>query len=180
MPSLDELKDAIDDDTKDLRLNLGNVLGGGALDARQRYAVALTSALFLGDADLAGAIGRDGAEHLDGATVADARAAAAIMAMNTTYYRFRHMIGKESYAHRQAGLRMTRMARPATDKVLFELASMACAALAGCEACIKAHEASLLKEGATEEQVHDAVRIASVVRGFQAALLASRADLGVS
>ena len=50
MPSLDELKDALGDDTKDLRLNLGNVLGGGSLDARQRYAVALTCALFLGDA----------------------------------------------------------------------------------------------------------------------------------
>ncbi len=98
--------------------------------------------------------------------VADAKAAAAIMAMNTVYYRFRHMIGKESYQHRQAALRMSRMIRPATTKALFELCSLACAALAGCEACIKAHEASLLKEGMTEDQVHDSVRIAAVVNGF--------------
>jgi alkyl hydroperoxide reductase subunit D len=96
------------------------------------------------------------------------------MAMNTVYYRFRHMVGKPSYSQRPAALRMTRMARPATSKALFELCAMACAALAGCELCIRSHEESLLKEGLTEEQIHDAVRIAAVVRGFQTALAASR------
>ncbi|QDV38920.1 carboxymuconolactone decarboxylase family protein [Tautonia plasticadhaerens] len=174
MSALDTLKESLIDDTKDLRLNLGAVLGGGSLEPRQRYLVALASALFLNDAELAGAIREDGAGHLDEAAVADAKAAASIMAMNTVYYRFRHMIGKEAYSHRQAGLRMGRMARPATDKATFELASMACAALAGCEACIKAHEEGLIKAGAGEEKVHDAVRIGAVVRGFQTALVASR------
>ncbi|RUL85299.1 alkyl hydroperoxide reductase [Tautonia sociabilis] len=176
MSALDTLKESLVDDTKDLRLNLGNVLSSGSLDARQRYSVALTSALFLNDEELAGAIREDGKEHLDDSAVADAKAAAAIMAMNTVYYRFRHMIGKESYAQRQAGLRMGRMARPATDKATFELASIACAALAGCEMCLKAHEAGLIKEGVSEEQVHDAVRIAAVVRGFQTALVASKLE----
>ncbi|MEW4566969.1 carboxymuconolactone decarboxylase family protein [Tautonia sp. JC769] len=175
MSLLDPLKESLGDDTKDLRLNLGSVLGGGSLDPRQRYTVALTSALFLNDAELAGAIADDGREALDDAAIADAKAAAALMAMNTTYYRFRHMVGKEAYQQRPAGLRMGRMARPATDKETFELASIACAALAGCEACIKAHEEALIKEGAGEEKVHDAVRIAAVVRGFQTALLASKA-----
>ena len=174
MPTLDDLKATLGDDTKDLRLNLGTVLGGGSLSPEQRYNVALTSALFLGDEALAGAIRDDGRAHLNDASLADARAAAAIMAMNTVYYRFRHMVGKESYQHRQAGLRMGRMARPLTDKATFELASLACAALAGCETCIRAHENKLLAEGVGEDQVHDAVRIAAAVRGFQAALAASR------
>ena len=180
MSTLDTMKESLGDDTKDLRLNLGVVLGGGSLEPKPRFVVALTSALFLNDADLAEAIFDEGKEHLDADAVADARAAAAIMAMNTVYYRFRHMVGKESYAHRQAGLRMGRMARPTTDKTTFELASIACAALAGCEACIKAHEAGLIKEGASEEQVHDAVRIAAVVRGFQTALVASKAPASAS
>lgn len=173
MSLLDPLKESLGEDTKDLRLNLGTVLGGGSLDPKQRYLVALTSALFLNDAELAEAIRDDGREHLDDAALADAKAAAAIMAMNTTYYRFRHMVGKDAYQHRPAGLRMGRMARPSTDKTTFELASLACAALAGCEMCIKAHENTLLSEGAGEDKVHDAVRIAAVVRGFQTARLAS-------
>ena len=41
--------------------------------------------------------------------------------------------------------------------------SLGCAALAGCELCIKNHEASLLHLGASEDACHDAVRIAAVV-----------------
>jgi alkyl hydroperoxide reductase subunit D len=166
MSLLDEMKDAVSDDAKDLRLNLGSVLQAGALDPRQRHGVALTSAYFLRAPELVRAILDEGAPHLTPETIADARAAASIMAMNTVYYRFRHLVGKESYSTRPAGLRMSRMARPATSKADFELFSMACAALAGCETCIKAHEQSLLKEGLTEEHVHDSVRIASVVSGF--------------
>lgn len=180
MPTLEDLKASLIDDTKDLRMNLGTVLGGGALDPKQRYTVALASALFLNDAELAGSIAEDGREHLDDDAIADARASASLMAMNTVYYRFRHMVGKESYQHRPAGLRMGRMAKPATDKATFELASMACAALAGCEACIKAHEDALIKAGVGEDGVNDAVRIAAVVRGFQTALLASKAPAATS
>lgn len=173
MASLIDLKAALGEETKDLRLNLDAVLKGGALDLPSTYAVALTSALFLRAHDLATAILEAAGEHLPPAAVGDARAAAAIMAMNTVYYRFRHMVGKESYQSRPAGLRMNRMIRPATSKATFELCSMACAALAGCEVCIKSHEQSLLKEGLSEDQVHDAVRIAAVVQGFLVASFAA-------
>jgi len=172
MATLEALKETLGEETKDLRLNLGSVLGAGPLEPKQRYAVALTSALFLRAGALAAAIRDEGREHLDADVVADARASAAIMAMNTVYYRFRHMVGKDSYGQRPAGLRMTRMAKPATSKALFELCSMACAALAGCEVCIKSHEQSLLKEGLGEEHVHEAVRIAAVVHGFLVATAA--------
>lgn len=166
MPLLEEMKEAVGEDAKDLRLNLGSVLQSGSLDARQRYGVALTSAYFLRADGLARAILEDGSAHLTAETISDARAAAALMAMNTVYYRFRHLVGKEGYQNRPANLRMSRMARPATSKADFELFSMACAALAGCEVCIKSHEQSLLKEGLTEDHVHDSVRIAAVVHGF--------------
>jgi alkyl hydroperoxide reductase subunit D len=173
MASLTDLKATLGEETKDLRLNLDAVLRADKLDAAQTYTVALTSALFLRDADLAGAIAAEAGASLTPEAISDARAAAAIMAMNTVYYRFRHMIGKESYGQKPAGLRMNRMIRPATSKALFELCSMACAALAGCEACLKAHEASLLKEGLTEDQVHESVRIAAVVQGFAVARFAA-------
>jgi len=166
MPTLDELKASLPEETKDLRLNLGNVLDAGDLTPGERYAVALTSAMFLRADALRDALLTAGAEHLSPEAIADARAAAAIMGMNTVYYRFRHMIGKESYSKRPAGLRMSRMGKPATSKGLFELASIACAALAGCEACLRSHEQSLLSEGYTEDRIHQAIRIAAVVNGF--------------
>ena len=42
--------------------------------------------------------------------IEDARAAAALMAMNNVYYCFRHMVGKPSYADKPARLRMVRIA----------------------------------------------------------------------
>ncbi len=174
MPTLDELKNLLNDDTRDLRLNLSNVLDSGDLEPQERYAIALCSAVFLQQTELAQALIEQAGANLSPAAIADAKAAAAIMGMNTVFYRFRHMIGKESYGQRPAGLRMSRMARPAVSKKLFEMCSMACAVLAGCEMCIRAHEVSLLQEEVTEDRVHQVVRIAAVVQGFVVAVAASK------
>jgi alkyl hydroperoxide reductase subunit D len=104
------------------------------------------------------------------AVIEDAQAAAALMGMNTIFYRFRHMVGKESYGKRPARLRMQWMSKPRTNKGTFELMSLAIAALAGCEACVKAHENSVLQHGLTEEHVHDAVRVAAILQGAAVAL----------
>jgi alkyl hydroperoxide reductase subunit D len=85
------------------------------------------------------------------------------MAMNNVYYRFRHMIGKESYSTKRPGLRMNRMAQVQTNKVDFELVCLAISAINGCEMCVRAHEKVVLEGGLSEDHVNDAVRIASVV-----------------
>ena len=61
---------------------------------------------------------------------------------------------------------MNIMMNPVTGKHLFELMSLAVSAVNGCEQCVKSHEASLIGLGATEEQVWDAIRIASVVASY--------------
>jgi alkyl hydroperoxide reductase subunit D len=165
-PALDALRDRLPADLKDIRLNLGSVLAAENLEPGQAAGVALAAARFVRCRDLAAAVEADLRAGLgDGAAplVADAVAAAGLMAMNTVYYRFRHMLGKESYEARSPRLRMSRMGQPATSKQTFELMSLACAALAGCELCIRNHEASLLHLGASEDACHDAVRIAAVV-----------------
>ena len=165
-PALDAWRDTLPDDLKDIRLNLSAVLAGEHLTPAQALGVALAAARFVRAKNLADALESDLRAGLgDAATpvISDAVAAAGLMAMNTVYYRFRHMLGKESYEARSPRLRMSRMAQPATGKLDFELMSLACAALAGCELCIKNHEASLLHLGAGEEACHDAVRIAAVI-----------------
>ncbi len=165
-PMLDALRDTLSDDLKDIRLNVGAVLTGENLQPAQALGVAIAAARFVRCGPLTQALEDDlRAAHGDAATAvsSDAVAAAGLMAMNTVYYRFRHMLAKESYEARSPRLRMSRMAQPATSKLDFELMSLGCAALAGCELCIKNHEASLVHLGASEDACHDAVRIAAVI-----------------
>ena len=165
-PALDALRETLPDDFKDTKLNLASVLAGENLGDAQAWGVALAAARFLRAARLASALESDmraGLGEAAAAAISDATAAAGLMAMNTVYYRFRHMIGKEAYASRPPRLRMQRMAKPATSAVDFELMSLACAALAGCEFCLQNHEAKIVAEGTSEESCHDCVRIAAVV-----------------
>jgi alkyl hydroperoxide reductase subunit D len=170
-PNLDALKDTLPDPARDVKLTLGTVLASETLTAAQAWGVALASAFYLREPRLRDAVLADAkAAGVDEAVFEDARAAASIMGMNTVYYRFRHMVGKESYAHKPARLRMTWMARPKTSKGDYELMSMAVAALAGCEMCVRSHEGSILQSGLTEEHVHDTVRLAAVLYGLAVAV----------
>ncbi|MFN5757857.1 MAG: carboxymuconolactone decarboxylase family protein [Planctomycetia bacterium] len=165
-PALDACRDTLPDDCKDTRLNLSSVLAGEHLQPGQALGVALAAARFVRHKQLSDALESDiraGLGDAAAAVISDATAAAGLMAMNTVYYRFRHMLGKESYEARSPRLRMSRMAQPATSKADFELMSLACAALAGCEPCIQNHEASLVHLGVSEDACHDAVRIAAVI-----------------
>lgn len=165
-PALDAVRDTLPDEFKDTRLNLSAVLSGENLQPAQAIGVALAAARFVRSKNLADAIESDILAGLGDAArgvISDAVAAAGLMAMNTVYYRFKHMLRKETYDARPPRLRMSRMAQPATSKLDFELMSLACAALAGCELCITNHEASLVHLGASEDACHDAVRIAAVV-----------------
>lgn len=168
---IDTLRDRLPEAAKDLRLNLQNALSAERLSAPQTWGAALASAYFVGCRELADALIADVRAQDDAeAIIDDAKAAASLMAMNTVYYRFRGLVEKPDYSKLPPRLRMSRMAKPATDKATFEVFAMACAALAGCHDCIKAHEAGLIKRGLTIEHVNDAVRIAAVVNGVATAL----------
>lgn len=171
MERINALRDKLPEAAKDLKLNLQNVLTGNKLSQSQAFGVALTSAYFLGNSELATALEADGRNTgLSDGQIDDAKAVAALMGMNTTYYRFRGLVGNDKYSQMAPQLRMSRMARPATSKAEFELYAMAAAALAPCQDCIRAHEASLRREEISEEQIHEAVRIAAVVKGVTVAM----------
>jgi lipoyl-dependent peroxiredoxin subunit D len=80
------------------------------------------------------------------------------------------MVGKPAYAQKSARLRMNRLARPATSKADLELFSLAASAITGCEICVQAHEKAVMEAGLTEDNVHDAVRIAAIVHAAAVAL----------
>jgi alkyl hydroperoxide reductase subunit D len=170
MSAVEELRASIPEAARDIKLNLQSVLQPGALTPAQRWGVAIASAVAtrnerLRDAILHDARGAVGAEVID-----DALAAAALMAMNNVYYRFRHMIGKESYSQMPARLRMQRIAKPASNKVDFELFCLAVSAINACEMCMRSHEDVVTKGGLSEDQVHDAIRIAATVNAAAVAI----------
>lgn len=173
--SVERIRDALPEAASDLRLNLQSVLAEGVLTPVQRWGVALACAHASRDADLVHALtqsARD--ENIDvaalEATLDDARAAAALMAMNNVYYRFRHLVGKPSYSQIPARLRMQRIARTKGPKLDFELFCIAVSAVLGCETCIRSHEEVLRTGGVTEAAIHDAIRIAATIHGVAVAL----------
>lgn len=171
MNQINELRNRLPDAGNDTKLNLESVLTPDKLDAEQTWGVALASAYFLKDAALTDAVFADAqAAGLSEAAIDDAKAAAILMSMTTIYYRFRHMADNEAFAKIPPRLRMSRMAKPATNKANFELFSMACAALEGCEMCINAHETTMKQHDLTDDQVHDCVRIAAVINALSTGL----------
>jgi alkyl hydroperoxide reductase subunit D len=170
MSSIDAIREALPSAAKDIALNLGSVLGTSSLDDRQKWGVALACAFATRSNALVEALKAEAAGKVGDDVLDDARAAASLMAMNNVYYRFRHLVEKESYATKPARLRMSRIAQPKTDKATFELMSLAVSAINGCEICIKSHEEVVVKGGLTDEHVHDAVRIAATITATAVAL----------
>lgn len=177
MLALDQLRSALPEAAKDTRLNLGTVLAeGGPLNADQRWGTAYAVALATCNAQLARAI-REAARGLAAdVALADACAAATLMAMNNVYYRFRHRVGVPAYAQLTPRLRMNRLAQPSHNRVDSELFALAVSAYNDCEVCVQAHERAVKSGGLGEEHVHEAVRIAAVVAAVATALVATAAE----
>jgi lipoyl-dependent peroxiredoxin subunit D len=170
MSAVEELRAAIPEAAKDIKLNLQSVLQPGALSPAQRWGVAIASAVATRNERLRDAILHDARAVVGAEVIDDALAAAALMAMNNVYYRFRHVIGKESYSQMPARLRMQRIARPASNKVDFELFCLAVSAINNCEMCMRSHEDVVVKGGLSEDQVHDAIRIAATLNAAAVAI----------
>jgi alkyl hydroperoxide reductase subunit D len=172
MENITELLSQLPEEAKDIRINLKRVLSGEeSLDLDQTWGCAIASAYFIRNAEITEAVLADAkAAGISDAIFSDAKAAAIIMGQNTIYYRFRHLMNKDSYNQRPANLRMMRMQQVASTKLLFELFSIGPAALKGCEMCLKAHEDHVIKGGLGEDQVHDVVRISAALFATAVAL----------
>jgi alkyl hydroperoxide reductase subunit D len=170
MRAVDAIREAIPETARDIALNVQAVLTEGSLTPAQRWGVAVASAAAARNRVLLEAVTADASAEAGAAVVEDALAAASLMAMNNVYYRFRHMVGKPVYARKAARLRMNRLARPATSKADLELFSLAASVINGCEVCVQAHEQAVREGGLTEDNVHDAVRIAATIHAAAVAL----------
>jgi alkyl hydroperoxide reductase subunit D len=168
--AVESVRARLPENARDTKLNLQSVMQSVTLSAAQRLGVAVASAAAARNAELLDAMLADAREEAGDAVIDDALAAVSLMAMNNVYYRFKHMVGKESYEAKPARLRMQRIAKPATNKADFELFCLAVSTINGCEVCVRSHESAVIGHGLTEDQVVDAVRIAAVVNAAAVAL----------
>lgn len=171
MSALETLRASIPEAAKDIKLNLQAVLSDGPLSPAQRWGTAIASAVTVNSPELRDALVAEAkAQGVETNVIEDAFAAAALMAMNNVFYRFRHLVGKPAYATKPARLRMNRIAKPLANKVDFELVSLAVSAINGCEVCVQSHEKVVVEGGLTEDHVQDAVRIAATIAATAASL----------
>ncbi len=157
---------------RDLNLNLERLLNGGQLDPKEGYLALLATARAAGYAELAKeARTQLEALGLSAVEIQEAEESAAIMGMLNTYYKFRTFIGRVGEEklndYRQAGLRMTSLARPTLGKETFEMLAFAVSVLNGCESCVASHENVLREAGVGAEKIHDLARMASVVKALK-------------
>ena len=162
--SLKQLADTLPDYAKDLRLNLGSLLGDQTLGDARKYGLILACAHGTGYRPIVAAAEAEIEGKLDEAYASAARAAAAVMAMNNVYYRFVHLASNPVYGTLPAKLRMNAIGNPGIDKADFELFSLAVSAQNGCGMCIDSHERILSQHGVKSETIQAAARIAAVMK----------------
>ena len=167
MSGLDDLKAALPEYAKDLKLNLGSVIGTSTLPEQRLWGTVLATAIAARNPAVLKALAADAREHLSGAAFDAARGAAAIMGMNNVYYRSKHHLREQEvagYDDLPARLRMHIIGNSGgVDKADFEYWCLAVSAVNGCGQCLASHEHVLREAGVTKEQVHEGIRIASVV-----------------
>jgi alkyl hydroperoxide reductase subunit D len=171
--SLEQLRAALPDYARDLKLNLGSVLtpeGAPGLSERQIWAVALASAIAARNPVFTRSLEAQASSYLDEAHLTAARTAAAIMGMNNVYYRFLHLVEDPEYQRLPARLRMNALGSPGIERRDFELLALAVSAVNACGLCITSHERKLREQGMDREAIQSAVRIASVVHAVAGVL----------
>src|SRR6201998_4354057 len=170
---VENLKDALPEYAKDLKLNLGSITRSTVLNEEQLWGTLLASAAATRNAQVLTEIGAEAADNLPAEAYHAALGAASIMGMNNVFYRGRGFLDGQ-YDDLRPGLRMNIIANPGVDKANFELWSFAVSSINGCSHCMVAHEHTLREAGVGRESVLEALKAAAIVSGVAQAIVASQ------
>ncbi len=170
MDFLKAVTDRIPDYAKDIRLNVGNVVGRSSLEPEAALGVALAAAYASKCRPIVDAIRNSG--QMSETEVQGALSAAALMAMNTLWYPYVGMADDEDLRTQRAELRMTVYGtHGGIARQRFELYALAASIVGKCHYCVASHYKLLKENGMTAVQLRDAGRIAAVI-GAAAQVLA--------
>lgn len=166
MSDLDSIRKALPDSARDIRLNLGSMLGNDGLPelaADQKWGAALAAAIAARNVRLTRVIEALAAENTSAQVLEGARISASIMAMTNIYYRAMHMAGDADLSGLPAGLRMNGLGKHGLSQGDFELFGLAASVIKGCENCIRAHVAGAREHGASVQAVQAVIKLAAVL-----------------
>jgi alkyl hydroperoxide reductase subunit D len=173
--ALADLKSALPDYAKDLKLNLGSVIGNSELPQQQLWGTVLACAIASRSTIVLRELEPEARKELSEEAYTAAKSAAAVMGMNNVFYRTRHLLSDPEYGTLRAGLRMNVIGNPGVAKADFELWSLAVSAINGCGQCLDSHEQVLRKAGVDRETIQEAVKIAAVLQAVGTTLDAEAA-----
>lgn len=167
--AIENLKNALPEYAKDLKLNLSSLTRSKELSEQQLWGSMLAAAAATRNAQVFKEIREEAAGHLSEEAMNAASMSASIMGMNNVAYRAQEFLPDE-YATIRMGLRQNGMAKPGVEKVDFELWNIAVSVINGCGKCTAAHEHTVREEGLKESQVWEAVKVAATLQGIAQAL----------
>jgi len=176
--SVENLKAALPEFAKDLKLNLGSITRSGELNEEQLWGTLLAGAAATRNAQVLAEIGAEAADHLSAEAYQAALGAASIMAMNNVFYRGRGFLNG-AYDDLRAGLRMNIIANPGVAKANFELWCFAVSSINGCPDCVASHERTLREAGVSRETLLEALKAAAIVSGVAQAMIAAQTPAAV-
>lgn len=171
--SIENLKSAIPDFAKDLKLNLGSIVRTTVLGEQQLWGTLLAAAAATRNTTVLTEISAEAADNLSAEAYQAALGAASIMGMNNVFYRGRHFLDG-AYDDLRPGLRMNIIANPGVDKADFELWSFAVSSINGCSSCVASHEAVVRQAGVDREAILEALKVAAIVAGVAQAIFAGQ------
>ena len=171
--SLENIKQALPDYAKDLRINLDNVLNpenSVGLTEKQIFGSCLSAAMAVKSSFLIESLLQASEGILSEKDLEGIKTAVSLMGMNNAYYRSIHLAEDEELSKRPAGLRMTMMLKHGVDQKDFEIYSLAVSCLSGCGMCIKSHSAKLKQEGLSLSAIQSVIKISAVIQGCNQSL----------
>ncbi len=168
--SIDNIKEALPEYAKDLKLNLGTIVRTTELNEQQLWGALVATAAATKSDRLLKEISEDALDVLSEEAYHAALGAASIMGMNNVFYRTKGQLDGQ-YDDLRASLRMNIIGNPGVDKVDFELWSLAVSAINGCGHCLAAHEKTLRDSDVSRTAIFEAIRLASIVAGVGQALM---------
>ena len=174
--SLKQLIDALPGYAGDQKQNLATLAAETILSEQQKWGCFLACAYAVGELVVIKALEQETDVRLSVEALIAVKSAAAIMAMNTIYYRAINLLQNHDYRAEPVKLAMTALANPGVDKIDFEFWAFAVSAVLGCGACLNTHEIELHKRGVSLVRIQAAIRIAAVVNAVSAVQRAEAAS----
>ncbi|UOF94257.1 MAG: carboxymuconolactone decarboxylase family protein [Bacteroides sp.] len=153
---------------KDINVSINNAINVDHLSKKEAIIIAISSAIGNNSSILKKSLYDFSKKEIEISNdeYSEIISCVSLMSINNVIYRFKHFIKDGSYNNHPVNVKMNIMANPILGKEIFELISIVISAINSCQACIEAHENSLIKLNVSKNTIFDAIRIGAIITGL--------------